>query len=339
MNNLIQISNIYYNNALDLVKNNEISKAVELIEKCLKYYAKDVQALNLMGLCQYILCDFDKAYFYWSKSLVCDDKNNRAKYYLDVLNSDNFKMVIQKYNSAIDSINNFRYKDAINTLEEISQSNKELIEPYVIIGLCYYELREYNLAKKYIQHALTIDKDNSKYLIYLNEINSKNISDSKNGMFKYKIVASILVFLLTITSTLYYQSHNKYIKISNQTTKYQENMQKYSMALDTIKTDYNKLKNELEDEKQKNNMLNTKIKLENKEINNNKIFSGSESEIFENAIVDFKNQKYDESIDRFQYIISKGVEEILVAESTYYIAACYEKKANIKQQENTIVLI
>lgn len=334
MNNLIEISNIYYNNSLELVKSNKISKAVELIEKCLKYYAKDVQVLNLMGMCQYMLCDFDKAYFYWSKSLVCDTENNRAKYYLDVLNSDNFKMVIEKYNLAIDNVNNFRYKDAISVLEEIRQLNKELIEPYVIIGLCYYELNEYSLAKDYIEYALTLDKDNTKYLTYLNEINNKNVSNNKSNKLKNNIIAFSLVFLLSIiTSLLYYQKHNKDIQISNQTREYQKKIQEVSLALKTSKTDYNRLKKEFENEKHKNDMINAKSGLDNEKISNNKSFSGSESEVFKSAILYFKNQEYGEAIDRFQYIVSKGIEESLVAESTYYIAVCYEKKENYKTAE------
>ena len=334
MNNLIEISNVYYNNALELIKDNKVSKAVTLIEKCLKYYAKDVQVLNLMGICQYMLCDFDKAYFYWSKSLSCDTDDNRANYYLEDLNSEEFKSFISKYNLAIDDINNLKYKDAIITLEEINQFDKELVEPYVIRGLCYYELKEYSLAKEYIEHALAMDKDNAKYLLYLNEINSKNIPKLKNNSFKKSnITACILAFLLVVTSTLYYQKHNKYIQISNKSTEYEKKIQEANLALETNKTDNNKLKNQLENEKYKNDTLNRSIRIDNVERNNSKSFNGSEAEIFKDAILNFRNKEYSEAIDSFQYIVNKGIEESTVAEAMYYMAVCFEKKENYEMAE------
>lgn len=155
MDNLINLSNIYYNKALKYVRERKISKAIPLMEKSLKYYSKDIQTLNLMGLCQYVLCHFDKANFYWSKSLECNIENNRAKHYLDYLNSDECQKIIDKYNLAISSIQRDEYEKAINILCEINTSNKELIEPYVIIGLCYYELGKYKLAKDYIAKAVS----------------------------------------------------------------------------------------------------------------------------------------------------------------------------------------
>ncbi|TCT16000.1 tetratricopeptide repeat protein [Natranaerovirga pectinivora] len=330
MNNLIEISNIYYTKALELIKHNKISQAVDLIHICLKYCAKDVQALNLMGICQYMLCDFDKAYFYWSKSVAFDNENNRANYYLDTLNSDSFKKVIKKYNSAIDNINNFKYKDAISILKEIKKENEELIEPYVILGLCYYELNEYSKAKEHIQYALTMDKDNYKYLLYLNEINCKDVLQNKTHIFKNKIIVSFLFFLLMIISTLYYQRNNNFIDISNRTTEYQKKIQEYSRALDISKTNYNKLISELEYEKEKNDLINADNILHNEDLENNKIFSDNEYEVFNNAIFYFRAKDYSEAIDRFQYIISKGVEENIVAESTYFMAVSYEKSNNYK---------
>ncbi|OBR94142.1 MULTISPECIES: tetratricopeptide repeat protein [Clostridium] len=334
MNNLIEISNIYYNNALDYVKNNKISKAVKLLEKCLKYYAKDVQTLNLMGICQYMLCNFDKSYFYWRKSLTYDMQNNRAGHYLNSLNSDEFKILIEKYNLAIDNINNLKYEDAINALKEINQLNKELIEPYVMIGLCYYGLVEYDSAKHYVQLALSMDRENVKCLMYLNEINSKNIiSSDKNNKFKSNniIAACCIIVFLLIAIVLYYE-HNKYIQMSSKLIEYKNKLNDSNLALEKSKSQYSKAENELKNENQKNGLFNVETTLDNKNVKNKK-FSGSQSEIFKNGISNFKNQEYSQAIDNFKYIVSNGIEEDLVAESTYYLAVCYEKKGNYKIAE------
>lgn len=331
MNNLIEISNTYYNNALDCVKDNKISKAVKLLEKCLRYYARDIESLNLMGICEYMLCNFDKAYFYWCKSLTYDTENNRAGYYLDFLNSDEFKVLIEKYNLAIDNINNLKYEDAINLLKEITKLNTELVEPYIISGLCYYKLGKYDLAKEYIQCALSMDKENAKCLIYLNEMNSKYItSGDKNNKFNNKIIGAccIIVFLLIAIYVLYYE-HYKYIQISSKLIEYKNKLNDSNLALEKSKAEYSKAENELKNEKQKNDVFNIE---DNKGVNNKK-FNGSESEIFKNGILNFKNQEYSQAIDNFKYIVSDGIEEDLVAESTYYLAVCCEKKENYKMAE------
>ena len=315
MNDLIEITNIYYNNALDLVKNNKVSLAVELLEKCLNYYAKDTQVLNLMGICQYVLCDFDKAYFYWCQSLMCGQETNRANYYLDILNSNDFQELIKNYNLAISNVNNLNYKEAIDILSKIIESNKELIEPYVIIGLCYYKINENKLAQTYIEYAINKDKGNSKYLIYLDEI--KGITNRKSNGINYHIMLNfILILLLIIPSRLYYKTNNKYIQTLNDNANYQKKIQHITFDLNTSKTQCINLKNELKDIRFKNSNC------------DNENFGNNEYEVFKSAITYFKNKEYVQAIERFEYIINKGIEEELVSESIYYVAVCFEKSNN-----------
>ena len=93
MSSLIELSNKYYNDSLKLVQDNKISTAIKNLEKALKYYCRDVDTLNLMGLCKYKLCDFAGACFYWHKSLEYRPDNNRAQHYLDILEGEGFKEI------------------------------------------------------------------------------------------------------------------------------------------------------------------------------------------------------------------------------------------------------
>nr|WP_307897750.1 hypothetical protein [Clostridium botulinum] len=320
MDRVIEISGIYYNNALKFIHENNISKAVIYIKKSLKLYSKDFEVLNLMGICQYILCDFDKAYFYWNKSIECNDKDNRAKDYLKILKSRKFNRVIRLYNEALEEIKNFQYKEAIEKLNKIIHEEKNLLEPYIIIGLCYYMLGKYNSSKKYIEFALKIDKENEKCLLYLREINDKrNVKIIKYKSNKnYKVVVSISTFLLITLSGAFYKNHSSYIKIKNDLAEYQQKYNINNIQFQLIKSKYNKLNNGILKEQQQ-------IKDKFNEKNDN--------EIFNESILYYKKKNIKLALEGFIYVSDKGLDESLVAESTYFSAVCYEKLMQLNKSE------
>ncbi|KEI12409.1 hypothetical protein Z959_04225 [Clostridium novyi B str. ATCC 27606] len=320
MDRVIEISGIYYNNALKFIHENNISKAVIYIKKSLKLYSKDFEVLNLMGICQYILCDFDKAYFYWNKSIECNDKNNRAKEYLKILKSRKFSRVIRLYNEVLEEIKNSQYKEAIEKLNKIIHEEKNLLEPYIIIGLCYYMLGKYNNSKKYIEFALKIDKENEKCLLYLREINDKrNVKIIKSKSNKnYKIVASISTLLLITLSGAFYKNHSSYIKIKNNLSEYQQKYNINNIQFQLIKSKYNK--------------LNSRIQKEQQQIKD-KFNEKNDNEIFNQSVLYYKNKNLKLALEGFTYVSDKGLDESLVAESTYFSAVCYEKLMQLNKSE------
>ncbi|CAG7840554.1 Cell division coordinator CpoB [Clostridium haemolyticum] len=320
MDRVVEISGIYYNNALKFIHENNISKAVIYIKKSLKLYSKDFEVLNLMGICQYILCDFDKAYFYWNKSIECNDKNNRAKEYLKILKSRKFSRVIRLYNEVLEEIKNSQYKEAIEKLNKIIHEEKNLLEPYIIIGLCYYMLGKYNNSKKYIEIALKIDKENEKCLLYLREINDKrNIKIIKYKSNKnYKIVASISTLLLITLSGAFYKNHSSYIKIKNNLVEYKQKYNINKIEFQLIKSKYNK--------------LNSGILKEQQQIKD-KFNEKNDNEIFNKSILYYKKKNLKLALEGFTYVSDKGLDEDLVAESTYFSAVCYEKLMQLNKSE------
>lgn len=320
MDRVIEISGIYYNNALKFIHENNISKAVIYIKKSLKLYSKDFEVLNLMGICQYILCDFDKAYFYWNKSIECNDKDNRAKNYLKILKSRKFNRVIRLYNEALEEIKNSQYKEAIEKLNKIIHEEKNLLEPYIIIGLCYYMLGKYNNSKKYIEFALKIDKENEKCLLYLREINDKrNVKIIKYKSNKnYKVVTSISTLLLITLSGAFYKNYNSYIKIKNNLSEYQQKYNINNIEFELIKSKYNK--------------LNSRIQKEQQQIKD-KFNEKNDNEIFNESVLYYKNKNLKLALEGFTYVSDKGLDESLVAESTYFSAVCYEKLMQLNKSE------
>lgn len=318
MKDLIEISKSYYNSALELVEENKISKAIEILEKSLKCYCKNTEVLNLIGLCEYVSCNFDKAYFYWDKSLELCKKNNKADNYLKMLNSREFDVLLSKYNLAIDNLDNSNYKQTIKILKEIIKSNKDLIEPYIIIGLCYYELKEYNLAKDYLEEAKLKDKEDERILNYLEKVNSES---KKKSVFK-KIISNkaiyVAVFLVIMGFSFYYQN-NRYIEVSNKYKEYESKINEVSNALDKSNAKNDMLKTELESKNEKEDIYN------------------NDNELFKSAVINYNDKEYDKAIEKFQSIINKATEQNIVSEAIYYIAVCYERSGNYGSAEENYI--
>ena len=320
MEKVIELAAVYYNTALKLISENKISKAITNIKKSLKLYSKDCDVLNLMGLCNYTLCEFDKAYFYWSKSLEYNKYNNKAELYLNLLKSRKFNRLIKEYNEGLEFLYRYEYKKAIEKFKEIITEENELLEPYIIIGLCYYAIGKYNIAKKYMEMALNIDNENRKCLMYLNEINNKrNVTVVKYKSSKVaKTVASVFTILLIASSVLYYKNYKGYINIKDTLAEYEHKYKINNTELQLIRGKYNKLSNS--------------INMEKKQIQN-KFQGKNDSEVFNDGIVSYKKKDYKKAIENFSYLVDRGVDSSIVAEATFFSAVTYEKLNNIGKSE------
>lgn len=320
MEKVIELAAVYYNTALKLISENKISKAITNIKKSLKLYSKDCDVLNLMGLCNYTLCEFDKAYFYWSKSLEYNKYNNKAELYLNLLKSRKFNRLIKEYNEGLEFLYRYEYKKAIEKFKEIITEENELLEPYIIIGLCYYAIGKYNIAKKYMEMALNIDNENRKCLMYLNEINNKrNVTVVKYKSSKVaKTVASVSTILLIASSVLYYKNYKGYINIKDTLAEYEHKYKINNTELQLIRGKYNKLSNS--------------INMEKKQIQN-KFQGKNDSEVFNDGIVSYKKKDYKKAIENFSYLVDRGVDSSIVAEATFFSAVTYEKLNNIGKSE------
>lgn len=308
MDNIIQISFKHYNEALRLIQAGYISKAKEEIEKSLKFYCKDTDILNLMGCCEYLLCDFNKAYFYWNESIKVSKINNKAMNYIDDLNGEEFKELLSIYNNSIESIKNKRYEESIILLEKVIKLDKNLIEPYYIIGLCYIELNKYNESLKYLNLVSERDKDNSKYLKCINDI--KNTKLNKNTNFnskKYKHIMVILISLIIVPSSLLVLSNKKAtLEYESLVKKEEVEKQKVLVQLEEQKATIGKLNNQI-------NVLNN-------------IEADSSKKVFEHSLKYYKNADYEKAIEGFEYVISNSeTESYIKSESIYFISVSYEK--------------
>ncbi len=312
MENLIKTAGVYYNEAMELIKNNNFSKAITLLDSAIKLFSKDSDILNLMGLCYYRLCNFDKAVFFWNESLKVNSKENKAEEYLELILSEQFKKNIELYNQAITSLGTENYEEAIRLLKKVIHNDKNLVEPYIIMCACCLKTGDITSAKKNLDIALEMDKGNEKGLAFLDEISRHFFNEKKNAK-KRSILKNITITLLLIFivcgTVLGYRQHKKYNYLIEKNIEYHEKIQK--------EADENISKTE------KNDSLKIYTKLSDE----------SDSSIFNKAFSHFKSREYDKALEKFEYIINICVEEYLVAEAVYFSAVICEKKSDFVNAE------
>lgn len=311
MDNIVQISYKYYNESLKLAKSGFISKARDLLSEGLKFNSNDIEILNLMGHLEYLLCNFDRAYFYWNESVKINDSYNKALSYIKKLKSDDFKELLLLYNNSIKFAKDKNFNKAIELLEQIIVIDKNLIEPYYIIGLCYIELKKYKKALLYFNKLNELDKENYKYLNYIDAIKNINYKTTRK-----RYIGIIGLFSsVSIIATSVLVSNNKQLSL-----KY-EDMDLYYKDI---------IKQKEEENKQ------ITSKLESQEINDFKlneskeIFSSIEidisKEIFKNSYNYYKKGNYNEAIKGFKYIYNHCKNEnYILPEAIYFMACSYEK--------------
>lgn len=308
MDNIIQMSYGYYNKALEMVKKNNIEDAKINLEKAIKLYCKDTEILNLLGCCEYLLCNFDKSNFYWNESIKVDSFNNKAIDYVNYLDSEKFKNLLLTYNKAIDLLNNRSLEYAIILLKEVIGLDNNLIEPYYIVGVCYFYLKDYNLSLKYLKIANKKDSGNLSYLEFIDKVRDckpKEIIIKNNDKFKYIIPVSVLIIMLISGVYIY---------------KYGNESSKYDNLLKEKNKEYNSIISQLNNEKDINKELSRNLNIIN-DSNINLIES-----LFEKSLFYYKNARYKEAIEGFEYILKQEKEEDYIrSESMYLVAVSYEK--------------
>ena len=193
-------NNAHYKSALNSIKNNNVSKAIDELKLCLKFNSKSVSALNLLGLAYYLKCRFDKAEKTWRKSLSIKTDNNKARDYLELISKRDFKEIREEYKNLIFN-NEVEQKKKINFLKRLIEEYDELIEPYVILGLLYKKEENYEEALQYFYQAYDLDSGNQNIKNYIMQC-EKEEKNSKPFNFKSKtnkrsaLIAGVIAFTL-----------------------------------------------------------------------------------------------------------------------------------------------
>ena len=169
-------SNICYNKGLEKAKVRDLSGAVEVLKKSLKYNKLNMDARNLLGLIYFEMGESVDAISEWviSKSLIPD--NNPASYYLDEVQNnatymDLAKQTSRKFNQALQYCRDGDDDLAVIQLKKVLSQNPKLVKGHQLLALVYMKQGSYDLARKELRSAENIDADNTLTMQYLKECN------------------------------------------------------------------------------------------------------------------------------------------------------------------------
>lgn len=215
MKNSKEALEVVYNNALDLILNKKLKEGEKLLEKIHSSGNINIDILNLLGIIKYMYCDFYGAKKYWNESLKISFEDNKASEFIEDIESDDFKLISEKYKDSINLIEDKNYLQAIENLEEVNKRRSELIEVKILLALLYMTIDEKKKAFKNIESALSYDTSNYNIKEIYEEIKcdlSKDRYEEKEESEELTFSQSILnlIMILNYRINSFYEEELKY---------------------------------------------------------------------------------------------------------------------------------
>lgn len=171
----MSLSNMYYNLGLDKAQIRDLSGAIDMLRRSLKFNKLNIPARNLLGLVYFETGEAVSALSEWIISKNIMPQDNVASEYIEKLQAEPAKLdminqTIKKYNSALKCCRENNEDVAAIQLKKILSQNPKLIKGYHLLALIYIRQEEYEKARKILKRAARIDKTNSTTLRFLKEI-------------------------------------------------------------------------------------------------------------------------------------------------------------------------
>lgn len=175
------MSNQFYNAGLEKAEIRDLSGAIDLLQRSLKFNKLNIPARNLLGLVYFEMGEAVSALSEWVISKNIMPENNIAAEYINRLQSNGNKLdiinqTIKKYNEALNCCRNGSSDIAMIQLKKIVTQNPKFIKAYHLLALNYIEQNAYEKARRILKKAAKIDKTNSTTLRFLREV------DERTGM-------------------------------------------------------------------------------------------------------------------------------------------------------------
>lgn len=173
-----QLSNTYYNMGLDKAQIRDLSGAIDLLKRSLKFNKLNIQARNLLGLVYFETGEAVAALSEWIISKNIMPENNIASEYIERLQQNANKLdvinqTIKKYNDSLQCCRRGSEDVAVIQLKKILNQNPKLIKGYHLLALIYLKKEEYEKARRILKKAAKIDKTNSTTLRFLREVDEQ----------------------------------------------------------------------------------------------------------------------------------------------------------------------
>ena len=175
---IVYRSNVFYNDGLRKAQVRDLSGAAACLRESLSLNKKNIPARNLLGLVYFEMGDITKALAQWIISRNTDpSKDNPALSYIERIQSnqaqlDTINQTLKKYNQALQYSYQGSFDLAVIQLKKVLSINERLLPAYQLLALVYMEIQEYEKCRRTIIKGLRIDKNNTRLLTYLAEVDA-----------------------------------------------------------------------------------------------------------------------------------------------------------------------
>lgn len=184
----IRISNTCYNMGLEKAKVRDLSGAVFILQKSLKFNKENTNARNLLGLVYYEMGEIVAALSEWVLSKHYQPQDNICDYYINNIQSNQTRLesanqMIKKYNAALQAAKQGNDDLAIIQLKKVTSMNPHFLRANHLLALLYMKNKENDKAFKCLMKIRKIDVTNTTTLRYLDELKAGesvlDVSDKK----------------------------------------------------------------------------------------------------------------------------------------------------------------
>lgn len=172
---IVAFSYCYYNEGLDRARSHDLSGAERCLTRSIKYYKRNIEARNLLGLVYYEQGRAADALAEWIVSSNIMPGDNPANDYIndfkaDKATADRMNREVRLYNEAVEYLQNGNADIAYLQLSNLIRDNTKLVDAYLLMAIFCINGRNFKLATECVKKVLRMDKGNYQALKYRNEI-------------------------------------------------------------------------------------------------------------------------------------------------------------------------
>ncbi len=172
---ILMTSKQLYNQGLHLAKVRDLSGAISVLQRSVRFDKSNIDARNLLGLVYFEIGETVLALQQWVVSKNLKPTDNLAGKYLKIIQEnqthlDKLNSAIKKYNQALQHIIQTSEDLAVIQLRKVITLNPKFIKAYALLALCYIKNQEIQKAQKILLKILSIDKNNYIARKYYDEI-------------------------------------------------------------------------------------------------------------------------------------------------------------------------
>lgn len=190
-----QISNSYYNLALEKTQIRDMTRAVYCLKKSLHFHKYNTQSRNLLGLIYYEIGEVAEALLQWVISMNLQPKDNEAGRYIDELQRKTGELevlgqTIRRYNQALMHAQHGSEDLAILQLSKALEDNPNFIKARLLLATLYILHSEHAKAKKELAQVLRVDPYSPKAMEYMTALKGPGLRGTESNKKKPDYVLS-----------------------------------------------------------------------------------------------------------------------------------------------------